>query len=198
MLKIRRPLGRLIFNMGIAIPGKTVFLIETAPRSLQDMYGTELKNMGSSHIEAVTKWLPFSRHFQTHFVEWNYYILVKISLKYAPQGPIDIIPSLVQIMAWRRASDKPLSKPMKFSLMTHIYICVTRPQWVNTLRPTQNGCHSTHSSFKSIFFKENVRISIKFSLKLVPKGLINNIPALDQIMAWHRPGNKPLSEPVID
>ena len=32
MLKIRRPLGRLIFNMGIAISGKTVFLIETAPR----------------------------------------------------------------------------------------------------------------------------------------------------------------------
>ena len=32
MLKIRRSLGRLIFNMGIAIPGKTVFLIETAPR----------------------------------------------------------------------------------------------------------------------------------------------------------------------
>ena len=31
MLKIRRPLGRLIFNMGIATPGKTVFLIETAP-----------------------------------------------------------------------------------------------------------------------------------------------------------------------
>ena len=31
MLKIRRPVGRLIFNMGIAIPGKTVFLIETAP-----------------------------------------------------------------------------------------------------------------------------------------------------------------------
>ena len=34
MLKIRRPLGRLIFNMGIAIPGKTVFLIETAPWAL--------------------------------------------------------------------------------------------------------------------------------------------------------------------
>ena len=36
MLKIRRSLGRLIFNMGIAIPGKTVFLIETAPRYLAD------------------------------------------------------------------------------------------------------------------------------------------------------------------
>ena len=33
MLKIRRPLGRLIFNMGIALHGKTVFLIETAPCS---------------------------------------------------------------------------------------------------------------------------------------------------------------------
>ena len=38
MLKIRRPLGRLIFNMGIAIPGKTVFLIETAPRSYHGPY----------------------------------------------------------------------------------------------------------------------------------------------------------------
>ena len=31
MYVITYPLGRLIFNMGIAIPGKTVFLIETAP-----------------------------------------------------------------------------------------------------------------------------------------------------------------------
>ena len=31
MLKIRRPTGRLIFNMGIPIPGKTVFYIETGP-----------------------------------------------------------------------------------------------------------------------------------------------------------------------
>ena len=34
MLKIRRPTGRLIFNMGIPIPGKTVFYIETGPRYL--------------------------------------------------------------------------------------------------------------------------------------------------------------------
>ena len=37
MLKIRRPLGRLIFNIGIAIPGKTVFLIETAPWMQADL-----------------------------------------------------------------------------------------------------------------------------------------------------------------
>ena len=41
MLKIRRPLGRLIFNMGIAIPGKTVFLIETAPRVTSLTEGNE-------------------------------------------------------------------------------------------------------------------------------------------------------------
>ena len=44
---------------------------------------------------------------------------------------------------------------------------------------------------------ENVRISIKFPLKFVPKGPINNIPALAQIMTWRRPGDKPLSEPVM-
>ena len=43
-------------------------------------------------------------------------------------GPINNIPALVQIMAWRRPGDKPLSGPMMFRLLTHI--CVTRPQWV--------------------------------------------------------------------
>ena len=38
--------------------------------------------------------------------------------------------------------------------------------------------------------------SIKISLKLFPKGPINNIPTLVQIMAWRRTVNKPLSEPV--
>ena len=51
--------------------------------------------------------------------------------------------------------------------------------------------------FKWIFLKESVRISIKISLKLVSKGTINNIPAWDQILAWHRPGDKPLSEPMM-
>ena len=38
---------------------------------------------------------------------------------------------------------------------------------------------------------------LKFLLKFVPKGLINNIPALVQIMAWRRPGDKPLSESMM-
>ena len=46
----------------------------------------------------------------------------------------------------------------------------------------------------NFFFKENVWIPTKISLKFVPKGPINNIPALVQIMAWRSPGDKPLSE----
>ena len=38
---------------------------------------------------------------------------------------------------------------------------------------------------------------IEMSLKFVPKGPINNIPALVQIMACRRPGDKPLSEPMM-
>ena len=43
----------------------------------------------------------------------------------------------------------------------------------------------------------NARISLKISLKFVPKVRINNIPALVQIMAWRRPGAKPLAEPMM-
>ena len=40
-------------------------------------------------------------------------------------------------------------------------------------------------------------ISIEISLKFVPKVLIDNIPALVQMMAWRRIGDKPLSEPMM-
>ena len=68
---------------------------------------------------------------------------------------------------------------------------------INTLRPRQNGRHFARDTFKHIFLNENVCTSIDISLKFVAKGPNNNIPALVQIMAWHRPGDKPLSEPVL-
>ena len=68
---------------------------------------------------------------------------------------------------------------------------------VNTSRPRQNGWHFTDDTFNCIFLNENVWISIKLSLKFVFKGLINDIPALVQIMSWHRPGTKPLYEPMM-
>ena len=66
--------------------------------------------------------------FKCIFMNENVLFLIKISLKFVPKAPIDNIPALVQIMAWRRLGNKPLSDPMMVSLLTHI--CVTRPQWV--------------------------------------------------------------------
>ena len=68
---------------------------------------------------------------------------------------------------------------------------------VNTFRPRQNGRHFADDVFKCIFLTENVWILLKISLKFVPKGPINNIPSLVQVMAWRRPGDKPLSEPMM-
>ena len=67
----------------------------------------------------------------------------------------------------------------------------------NTLRPRQKGRHFAEDAFNRIFLNENVGISIKISLKFVHKDPINNIPALVQMMAWRRPGDKPLSEPMM-
>ena len=79
-----------------------------------------------------------------------------------------------------------------FVLSTHIILLL-----VNTWRPRQNGRRFADDVFKSIFLNENKWISIKISLKFVPKGQINNIPSLVQIMAWRRPGDKPLSEAMM-
>ena len=80
-------------------------------------------------LEVLNKLRP--RQNGRHFLNDKASISIKISLKFVPKGSIDNSPKLVQIMAWCRPDDKPLSAPMMVSLLTHI--CVTRPQWVNTI-----------------------------------------------------------------
>ena len=77
------------------------------------------------------------------------------------------------------------------------WFCQCRILSFNTLRPRQNGCHFPDYIFKYIFLNENVWISIEMSPKFVSKGPINNIPTLVPIMAWRRPGAKPLSETMM-
>ena len=86
-----------------------------------------------------TRWTPFFADdiFKRIFLNENAWILIKISLKFVPKGSINNIPALVQIMAWRRPGDKPLSESMLVRIPTHI--CVTRPQWVNTPRDSFPG-----------------------------------------------------------
>ena len=74
---------------------------------------------------------PIRRHFADDIFKCiseneNEWISPRISLKFVPKVRINNIPSLVQIMAWRRPGDRPQSEPMMVSLLTHI--CVTRPQ----------------------------------------------------------------------
>ena len=73
----------------------------------------------------------------------------------------------------------------------------TRGKWTNFITLKQNGRPFPDDILKCIFLNENVWILIKISLKFVLKGPISNIPALVQIMAWRRPGDKPLSEPMM-
>ena len=121
--------------------------------------------------------------FKCIFLNENVLIPIKISLKFVPKGQINKIPVLVQIMAWRRPGDKPLSEPMMVSLLTHI--CVIRPQWVNIFRPEQNAWHSADKTYKCIFSKRKC-ISIQISLHFFPLGLIVNKTALVWIMNWHQ------------
>ena len=59
--------------------------------------------------------------FKCIFLNENVWIPIKISLKFVPKIPINNIPALVQIMAWRWQGDKPLSEPVLVRLLTHIY-----------------------------------------------------------------------------
>ena len=79
-----------------------------------------------------------------------------IFLKFVPKVPINNIPALVQILAWRRWSDKPLSEPMMASLLTHI--CVTRPQWVK-LHSTLKHCYTAQLTLTNIFVAFVIHLS---------------------------------------
>ena len=51
--------------------------------------------------------------------------------------------------------------------------------------------------FKWIFLNENDRILFQISLKFVPRSPIHKKPALVQVMAWRKTGDKSLPEPMM-
>ena len=128
------------------------------------------------------KWQPFcsSLHMLTHwgldkmtttlandvfkciYLNENAWILIEISLKFVPKGVFNNIPALVQIMAWRRPGDKPLSEPMMLRLPTHI--CITQPQWVNQCLEAR-----THKSDLNVlcFCQGGINIGFGISLSCV-------------------------------
>ena len=96
-------------------------------------------------------------------------------------------------MAWRWPGTKPLSEPIMVRLPMHI--CVTRPQWVNILRPKPKWPPFRRWHFQMHFLEwKCMNITSDFTLKFVPMVGINNILSLVQMMAWRWPGNKPSFE----
>ena len=64
--------------------------------------------------------------------------------------------------------------------------------------PLDNMAAISQAAFSNASsWMKNFVISIQIPLKFVPKDPIDNKSALVQIMAWCRPGNKPLPEPML-
>ena len=113
--------------------------------------------------------------FKCIFLNENVWILIEISLKFVPKGPVNNIPALVQIMARRRSGDKPLSEPMIVRLLTHI--CGTRPQWVKE-NVSSDLCTINSSSPSAAYMRHSIG------------------SALVQVMACRLFGAKPIPEPI--
>ena len=77
----------------------------------------------------------------------------------------------------------------------HPLLVVCNKWSFNTLTQRQNGRRLLETF--SNMLNENILISFKVSLKYVPKDPINDIAALGQMRASRRPGDKPLSEPIM-
>ena len=57
---------------------------------------------------------------------------------------------------------------------------------------------TTNTELKNIYWNDDLAdTQHNQSFVDLPKGSINNNQALDQIMAWRRTGDKPLSEPMV-
>ena len=77
------------------------------------------------------------------------------------------------------------------------YVQVNYGMCINSSPPGQNGHHLANNIFRSICLNEKFYILIKISQKFVPKGPIDNNPALIWITVWHRVVGKSLSEPML-
>ena len=89
------------------------------PQDLTDDKSTLVQGMAwcrqaTSHYLSQCWSRPMSPNGVTRpqWVNLTVRIFIRISLKFVPKGPINNKSALVQIMAWCRSGDKPLSEPM--------------------------------------------------------------------------------------
>ena len=79
-----------------------------------------------------------------------------------------------------------------------VFLCkLYRDMALNTLVSGQNGHPFARRQFQMHFRQWNMSISLKLSLKFVPKGPIDNKPSLISRMSWRRKGDKPLYQTMM-
>ena len=137
--------------------------------------------MGHTDLPGINSLAPGRSDCRSKNVIFNLVLLIGIfrsydnTLWWMPQDFTDDKSTLVQVMAWcHQATSHYLSQCWLSSLSPY---GVTRPQWVNSSPPGQNGRHFTDYIFRCIFVNEKFCMLIQISLKFVPKGPIDNNPA---------------------
>ena len=114
--------------------------------------------------------------FKLTLVNGGWSISSEIALTWMPLDLTDDKSKLVQVMAWcRQATSHYLSQCWPRSMLPN---GVTRPQWVNSSPPAQNGRHFSDYFFICLFMNEKFCILISIALKFVPNGPIDTNPAL--------------------
>ena len=69
------------------------------------------------------------------YVFWNEngITLIQNSLKFVSSDPVNMKPALVQMMAWCRKGDKPLSEPILFCWRIHASLGLSDLNYINSL-----------------------------------------------------------------
>ena len=141
------------------------------------------------------KYHRFFRHLQMHIGSVKFCILIQISSDFHAKGdPLTNVHHW--FTQWLGTEQGHAITWTSCNIPIYWRMNLWNLDELNTLRPRQHERHFPDDVLNCILLNENVWISIKFSRKFVPKGPNDNIPALVQIMAWHLPGDKPLSEPL--
>ena len=112
---------------------------------------------------------------------WMKMFEFRLKFQWSPKGPINNIPALVKIMAWRRSGDKPLSEPVMVRLRTQI--CITRPQWVNIwYLYTCRDCGNWLTS--AIWYMSNKIISWSVSFNICTRFCCRVISSVLSVFIW--------------
>ena len=173
MLKIRRPLGRLIFNMGIAIPGKTVFLIETAPRKVVNV----------QFVTVVILIFAKGSHC---------YIFPSI------QSVQNKLVSLIKEGPWHYSSLNSKASQLLRDKQ-HLTSVKTNNSQVSFVTHSSRNKNAVilQATYSAAFSWLKINVFYSHLTGVFCKGPSDNNPSLVQITALRRSGDKPLPEPMM-